>query len=410
MADLTSASLSRRDLLTALASMSVAAAFPARAADLRSASGVDVLAAAPEDLMTSPDKVLSLGEFEGLARRRLPPAHFGYLNSGADDDKTVRANLSAFDKWFIRPRRLVEVTRVDTSVELFGIRWPTPITLAPIGSQLMMHPDGELGTARAARAGNHLQILSTVATTPIEEVAKARGAGLWSQIYPTTQWDITQKLVRRAEAAGAAAMVITTDYPAPPNRETQFRGARMDTRDCRQCHINATEDLRRKPMYMGTQLTAEQFRASNLNWDLIARLRDVTSRRILLKGILTAEDAALCVKYGVDGVIVSNHGGRTMETGRGTLDCLSEIIATTQHKIPVLIDGGFRRGTDVFKALALGADAISIGRPYCWALAAFGEAGVARALQILRNEFDVTMRLAGVTSIKGITRQAIGAV
>jgi isopentenyl diphosphate isomerase/L-lactate dehydrogenase-like FMN-dependent dehydrogenase len=396
--------LKRREVLLGLAAAPWAAALSGY---IDEAHAAEVPA---DELATSADKVLSLSEFEALAKRRLPPAHFAYLASGADDDKTVRANLNAFDKWFIRPRRMVDVTNVDTSVNLFGVRWPTPISLAPIGSQGMMHPDGELGTARAARAANHLQILSTVATTSVEDVAKVRGDGLWFQVYPTTQWAITEKLVKRADAAGCAAVVITADYPAPPNRETQFRGARVDSRDCTQCHTGATGDLRRRPMYAGTEVTTENFRASNLNWDVVARLRDTTSKRVLIKGILTAEDAVLCVKYGVDGLIVSNHGGRAMETGRGTLDCLSEIVTAAKHRLPVIIDGGFRRGTDIFKAFALGADAISIGRPYCWALAAFGEAGVARALQIIRTEFETTMRLAGVTSIKGITAQAIGRV
>lgn len=162
-------------------------------------------------------------------------------------------------------------------------------------------------------------------------------------------------------------------------------------------------------MYLGTGVTAEKFRASNLTWDVVARLRDLTSQRLLIKGILTGEDAQQCVRYGVDGIIVSNHGGRSIETGRATLDCLPEVARVVARRFPVLVDSGFRRGTDLFKGLALGADAICIGRPYIWGLAAFGEAGVARALQLLRNELESVMRLAGTTTLASITRQAIGA-
>jgi 4-hydroxymandelate oxidase len=362
-----------------------------------------------QDLISSPEQALDVFELEAIARQRLPPAHFGYLASGADDDKTLKANRDAFDKWYIRPRRMIDVTTVDTSVSLFGTHWPTPIVLAPIGSQRAFHREGELASARAARTHNHLQILSSVTSTPIEEVAKARGAPLWFQLYPTTRWEIAQRLVHRADAAGTAAIVVTADYPTSPNRETQFKAARMDPRDCKQCHTDPTGDLQRKPMYLGTGVTAEEFRASNLTWDAVARLRDLTSQRLLIKGILTAEDARQCVRYGVDGIIVSNHGGRSMESGRATLDCLPEIVRVVARRIPVLVDSGFRRGTDLFKGLALGADAICIGRPCIWGLAAFGEAGVARALELVRTELESVMRLAGITSLPAITRQAIGA-
>lgn len=360
-------------------------------------------------LISSPEQALDVFEFEAVARQRLPPAHFGYLASGADGDKTLKANRDAFDKWYIRPRRMIDVTTVNTSLSLFGTHWPTPIVLAPVGSQRAFHAEGELASARAARAHNYLQILSSVTTTSVEEVTKARGAPLWFQLYPTTRWEITQTLVRRVNAAGTAAIVVTVDYPTSPNRETQFKAARLDSRDCKQCHTDPTGDLQRKPMYLGTGVTAKEFWASNLTWDAVARLRDLTSQRLLIKGILTAEDAQQCIRYGVDGVIVSNHGGRSMETGRATLDCLPEIVRVVARRIPVLVDGGFRRGSDLFKGLALGADAICIGRPYIWGLAAFGEAGVARALELLRTELESVMRLAGTTTLPAITRQAIGA-
>ena len=239
----------------------------------------------------------------------------------------MQANRSAFDRWYLRPGRMVDVTHVDTSLELLGARWPTPIVLAPVGSQKAFHPDGELASARAARAANHLQILSSVTSTSIEEVGAARQTPLWYQLYPTSRWEIAAALVRRATAAGAAAIVVTVDYPGQPNRETQYKAARFDSRNCKQCHTDPTGDMRRKPMYSGTDVTIEEFYATNLTWDIIGRIRELTPRPILIKGILTAQDAAACVSHGADGVIVSNHGGRTIESLRGTISCLPEIVS-----------------------------------------------------------------------------------
>jgi isopentenyl diphosphate isomerase/L-lactate dehydrogenase-like FMN-dependent dehydrogenase len=362
----------------------------------------------PTDLITTADQALDIFELEAIARAKLPPAHFGYLASGSDDDRTVQSNRDAFDQWYLRPGRMVDVTQVDTGVELLGVRWPSPIVLAPVGSQKAFHPDGELASARAARAANHLQILSSVTSTSVEEVGAERGTPIWYQLYPTSRWEIGSALVRRAAAAGASAIVLTVDYPGQHNRETQYKAARLDARNCKQCHTDATGDMRRKPMYQGTDVTIEEFYAPNVTWDMIGKLREVTTLPILIKGILTGEDAAGCVSRGVDGVIVSNHGGRTIETLRGTLSCLPEVVSAVGGKIPVLIDGGFRRGTDILKALALGADAICVGRPYIWGLAAFGQAGVERALALLRAELERAMRYTGVTSLEAIRPSLLG--
>ncbi len=404
-APLTAASVSRRAFLYSLGAGSLVGAL-ASCSDRPAGTGGAGDAA---ELITRPEQALDIFELEEVARARLPAAHFGYLASGSDGDRTVQANRDAFDEWYLRPRRLVDVTSVDTSVTLLGEKWPTPIVMAPVGSQKAFHPDGELASARAARAANHLQILSSVTSTPIEEVGEARGSPLWYQLYPTSRWEIGAPIVRRATAAGAAAIVLTVDYPGLPNRETQHKAARLDTRNCKQCHTDPTGDMRRKPMYAGTDITYEEFFATNMTWDLIGRLREVTPRPVLIKGILTAEDAETCVRLGVDGIIVSNHGGRSLETARGTLRCLPEIASAVGGRIPVLIDGGFRRGTDILKALALGADAICVGRPYIWGLAAFGQAGVERALAILRTELEQGMRYTGVTSLQSITPGLVGA-
>ena len=361
-------------------------------------------------LISSPGEALSVFEFEPLAKKVLPPAHYGYLASGVDDDLTLRANREAFTKVQIRPRRLVDVSRVDLSTEILGTRWETPIVLAPVGSQRAFHAEGEVAVARAAKAKGHLQILSTMTTASVEDVTKAREAPIWYQLYPTARWSVTEALVRRAEAAGCPVVVLTVDLPVISNRETAAELARLDERECSVCHGEGSTYFRveRKPMFDGLDVRGlTDLSAPALTWDMISRLKRVTRMKVFLKGIVTREDATLAVENGADGVIVSNHGGRAEESARGTLESLPEVVEAVSGRIPVLIDSGFRRGTDIFKALALGADAICIGRPYLWGLAAFGQPGVEAVLEILRKELALAMRLAGVTSIRGITRDFV---
>jgi len=359
-------------------------------------------------LIASPNEALNVFDFESVARQKLPPAHFGFMATGVDDDATLRANREGFSKFQIRPRRLVDVSRVDTSTELFGITWRTPIILAPVGSQKAFHPEGEIAVARAAGARNHLQILSTAATASVEDVSSARGGPIWYQLYPTDTWRVTQALIRRAEAAGCPVLVLTVDLPAGRNTETQARFAREDTRPCASCHLPGWSGfLRRKPMFDGLDLTGVSLLSPALTWEFVRRVKGSTKMKLVLKGIETREDAELCVQNGVDGIIVSNHGGRAEESGRATIECLPEVIDAVQGKIPVLVDGGFRRGSDIFKALALGAKAICIGRPYTWGLAAFGQAGVEKVLDLLTREFELMMRHAGTTSLAKLNRSFI---
>jgi isopentenyl diphosphate isomerase/L-lactate dehydrogenase-like FMN-dependent dehydrogenase len=248
-------------------------------------------------------------------------------------------------------------------------------------------------------------------TASVEEVTAARGAPIWYQLYPTAKWAVTEALVRRAEAAGCPVLVLTVDLPVISHRETASELARLDERDCAACHEQGASTyfrVGRKPMFDGLDTSGlRDLDAPALTWDFIDRLRSLTSMKILLKGIVTREDAKLAVERGADGIIVSNHGGRAEESARGTIESLPEVVEAVGGRIPVLIDSGFRRGTDVFKALALGADAVAIGRPYLWGLAAFGQAGVEAVLDILRRELALAMRLAGVTSIGGITRDYV---
>lgn len=358
------------------------------------------------ELITSAEQALDVMEFEAVARKVLPPAHFAYLATGVDDDATVRINHEAYSHLEIRSRRLVDVKKLDTSVQLFGTTWETPIFLCPVSAMKAFHPEGEVAAAKAARSRHHLQILSTVASASVEEVTAARGAPVWQQLYPTNDWNVTRAIVKRAEAAGSPALVFTVDLHNDSNRETISRARRVDDRDCSVCHESGFAGYARtKPMFDGLDLSkVTGLHASNLTWDFVKRLKDATKMKLLLKGIVTREDARLAVEHGVDGIVVSNHGGRAEESLRSTIECLPEVVDAVKGKVPVLIDGGIRRGTDVFKALALGAIAVGIGRPYAWGLAAFGQPGVEAVLAIMRRELETIMRQAGTPSVAGITK------
>lgn len=385
----------RRDFLKFLAgSPLLAGLLPLRDAFLQTA----------DDVIKSPSEALNVFEFEAAARKALPPAHFGYMATGVDSDVTLKANREGFSHYQLRPRRLVDVSRVDMSTEIFGTKWDSPIVIAPVGSQKAFHPEGEIAVARAAQSLRTLQILSTVTTSSVEDVTAARGAPIWYQLYSTNKWEATEKIVKRAQAAGCPVLVFTVDLPVGRNTETQEVFARADTRQCANCHTPRPGlDYRRKPMFNGIDMSGLALSSPAHTWEVVKRLRDVTSMKLVLKGIETREDAALCVENGIDGIIVSNHGGRAEESGRATIDCLSEVIQAVGGRIPVLVDGGFRRGTDIFKALAMGARAVCIGRPYIWGLSAFGQPGVERVLQILRHELDLVMRQCGTRSLKEIT-------
>jgi 4-hydroxymandelate oxidase len=364
------------------------------------------------DLIDSVEEALDVFDLRAVAQQKLPPAHWGYMATGVDGDATLRANETGYQRLYLRPRRLVDVTTVDTRVRLFGREWNSPIVMSPVSGQLAFHPERELGSARAARSRDTLMVLSTVATAGVEEASEARGEPVWYQLYPTSRWDVTQALVARAERTGCPAIALTVDLPVDSNRLTATRLARTDSRDCSTCHGTAaqreTTYFAKKPMFQGLALTRSETRAPGLTWDFIRRLRDITKAKLLLKGIVTREDAALALAAGIDGLIVSNHGGRAEESGRATIDSLPEVVAAVGGKIPVLVDGGVRRGTDVFKALARGATAVGIGRPYVWGLAAFGQSGVEKTLDILRKELVVTMQLAGAPSIRQIGPASIG--
>jgi len=360
---------------------------------------------------------LDVFDFQTAAQKVVPPAHWGYLMTGVDGEDTLKANREGFSRYQLRTKRFVDVSRLDMSVELFGVKFNSPIVLCPVGSQRAFHRDGEVGAARAAQAKGNLQILSTQTTIGVEDVIKARGGPIWYQLYTTDNFDVTTKLVKRAELAGCTAVAVTVDLPAGRNTETMTRLQRTDTRNCATCHEDATGNLANprvgggtnanKPMFAGINTQGLGLTSPSLTWDFIKRLKDVTKMKVVIKGLETREDAAQAVEHGADGIIVSNHGGRATETGRGTIESVAEVAQAVRGRIPVLVDGGFRRGTDVFKALALGANAVGIGRPYIWGLGAFGQQGVERVLDILNNELRLAMVGCGTRSVKEITAGAI---
>ena len=360
------------------------------------------------ELISAAEQALDVFDLRVTAERTLPPAHYGYIATGVDGDVTLRANRSAFDRLQIRNRRLVGVEDVSTETTLLGTAMETPILVMPTGSQRAFHPDGELATARAAASQKHLMMLSTVSTTSVEDVTAARGAPIWYQLYPTSRWEITQKLLRRAEGAGCPVVVLTVDLPVSSNRLSLSRWIKRDRRDCAQCHASGDSygsqntTFTRKPMFDGTGLQDSDFNTPMLTWEFVDRLKAATPMKVVVKGIVTAEDAARCVSHGVDGIVVSNHGGRAEESGRGTIESLPEVVGAARGRVPVILDSGVRRGTDIFKALALGADAVGIGRPYLWGLGAFGQAGVEAVLRILRAELRTVMAIAGARTIAEI--------
>jgi 4-hydroxymandelate oxidase len=350
---------------------------------------------------------LDVFDFEPVARKNIPPAHWGYLVSGVDGEETLRANRDAFARYQLRARRFIDVSKIDTSVELFGTRFASPIILCPLGAQKAFHPEGEIAVARAAKARGHLQILSTVTSTGVEDVIAARGAPVWFQLYTTSSFEITRKLVKRAEAAGCPAVAVTVDLPAGRNIETAARLARTDTRTCTSCHAPAGSGVFTRPMFSRLDTAGLNLVSASLTWDFIKRLKDVTRMKILIKGLESGADASLAVANGADGIIVSNHGGRATDTGRGTLECLPEVVAEVHGRVPVIVDGGVRRGTDALKALALGATAVGIGRPYIWGLGAYGQAGVDRVLELLDKELTLAMVGVGARNLREITRATI---
>lgn len=348
-----------------------------------------------------PLRPANLAGYESLAEEKLARSVFDYYAGGADDEMTLRANRRAFGRYMLRPRVLVDVSDVDARVRVLDDEIHFPVLLAPTAFQRLADTDGELATARAAAAAGTIMVASTLSTYPIEEIAAAApGALLWFQLYVFRDRGITEELVRRAEAAGCRAICLTASVPVQGNRErdmhnrfqlplgvemANFRGMRQAT----------FPDTRGSGLLA---FIAAEFDPS-LTWEAVEWLRSITRLPVLVKGVITPQDAVLAVEHGAGGIIVSNHGGRQLDGAEATLRALPRVAEAVAGRVPVLVDGGIRRGTDVIKAVLLGARAVLIGRPYLWGLAAAGQPGVEHVLEILHGEVVRTLALLGAASV-----------
>lgn len=362
-----------------------------------------------DGLVQSASEALDVFDMQRVAQANVPHAHYGYIMAGVDGEQTYANNRAALERIYLRARRLVDTSNLDTSVNILGREWPTPIMIAPCGSQRGFHPDGELAVARAARERTHLQTLSTVASTAVEEVNEARGEPVWYQLYAPSYWPAAQALVERTRAAGCPTIVLTVDLLGGSNRINLERYRRTDDRDCRGCHIRGGEADPIKPNLRGLPRgSADGTAGTSMTWEYIDRLREITDQNIVVKGLMTREDAELAVRHGIDAIWVSNHGGRAEDSGRATIDALPEIADAIGGRMPVIVDSGFRRGSDIVKAIARGADAVAVGRPYLWGLGAFGQEGVERVLQILTRELQITMRAIGAPTLDALGPHSVG--
>ncbi len=344
-------------------------------------------------------ELVCLADFEAAARERMSVTAYEYIASGAADEITIRWNREAFDKLALRPRVLVDVERIDTSVELFGQKLDFPILLAPTALHRLVHPEGEVETARGAGVAKATFVVSSFSTRRFEDIAHATSEPLWFQLYDLAKdrHGLVRDLVQELKGLGCRALCVTVDAPVVGARNRQARA-----------HFRIPDDFdtpyydrKKAKLYAGLPVMG------SFTWDDIAWLRSTTDLPLLLKGILNPEDADLAIRSGVNGLIVSNHGGRCLDTLPATISVLPQIIERVARRVPVLVDGGVRRGTDVMKAVALGAKAVLIGRPYLYGLAAGGASGVSKVVEVLRNEFTMAMALTGRRSLAEIDRSVV---
>jgi 4-hydroxymandelate oxidase len=394
----------RREFLKFLAASPYVAALGGVTAFLRQ-SGLAQTSPAAAEVIASPVEALNVFDFEEAAHRKVRNSHWAFMVSGVDDDATLRANREGYQHIQLRPRRLRDATKVDMRVELFGTVYNSPIFLCPTSAHKAFSPDGEEGVARAAKARGTLQFLSSASSTGVEDVNKALGRPVWQQIYAPSAWNACEKLLRRVEAAGCTVIALTVDNTTGRNSETYRRTRPKDIKPCAACHVGEPfTDIHENPMYDGIDMTGLTNVNPAMDWDFADRIRKFWKGKFLIKGIDTREDARLAIEHGLDGILVSNHGGRATETSRATIEALPEVVAEVNGRIPVFVDGGIRRGTDAFKALALGAKAVGIGRPYLWGLGAFGQAGVDRVIEILQGELKLAMGNCGTQTVAEINR------
>ena len=340
---------------------------------------------------------INVSDYEALAQTVLPKPVWDYYSGGSEDEITLRANREGFARLRLRPRVLVDVSTIDTRTTAIGAPISMPIIIAPSASQRMAHPDGELAMARAAGTAETIMIVSTVANHTLEEIASVATSPLWLQLYVYRDRDVSAMLVQRAHAAGYRAIVLTVDLPYLGKRERERRNNFVIP----------------PPPYLAANFTGRYATGSEmsplLTWEAVSWLRSLSPLPVLLKGIVTAEDALLAVEHGVDGIIVSNHGGRQLDSEVSTIEALPEIVEAVAGRCEIYMDGGIRRGTDIVKALALGARAVLVGRAPLWGLAVNGQQGIEHVLQILREELELSMALCGKPRLADIDRSLVKA-
>jgi len=371
-------------------------------------------------VIKSVKEALNVFDFDPAARAKLSTAHYTFITDGSFNNETLLANRAGFAKYEIRLRRLTGITKVDQSVRIFGRTWESPIFFSPVGRMNAYYPNGAATVARAAKSTGTLQILAgsaAILADPkiFDDVIAARGEPVW---FAGLGDSLTVPVIQRVESLGCPVLVWTVDDGGANTigaRSIQRAGVRdlnraADDR-CDGCHDGLPQVSRVQaaaPMdVMGAVGALMGENSVKLSWDDVKRVRDLTKLKLVLKGIVTREDAALAVKHGIDGVIVSNHGGHEDASGRGTIESLPEVLEGAAGKIPVLIDSGFRGGADVFKALALGATAVGIGRPHIWGLSSFGQEGVETVVALLRRELQVMMAQSGAASVGQIRRDSL---
>jgi isopentenyl diphosphate isomerase/L-lactate dehydrogenase-like FMN-dependent dehydrogenase len=351
---------------------------------------------------------INLFEYEPLAKARLDPAAYDYYAGGAEDELTLRENRAAYARIKLRPRVLVDVSRVATGTTVLGVPVGMPILVPPMAYQRLAAPEGELATARAAGDAGTIMAVSTLATASLEEIAGATSGPLWFQLYVYKDRTVSEALVRRAEVAGYRALVLTVDTPLLGRREADERNGFGLPAHLHMSNFAGRDEAR--PTEPGVSALALHTLAEfdpSLTWEALDWMRSITRLPVVVKGILTHEDADLAARHGAAGVVVSNHGGRQLDTAVATIEALPEVAEAVAGRCEVYVDGGIRRGTDVLKALALGARAVLIGRPVLWGLGAGGSDGVIRMVDLIRGELVSAMGHTGVTSARNVPRDVI---
>jgi 4-hydroxymandelate oxidase len=356
-----------------------------------------------------PHPPLNLDDYEDLASEAMPRMGFDYYAGGSDDEHTLYENQTAYSRIALHYRVLVDVSRRDPATTVLGTPLSMPILVAPTAFHRLAHVDGELATVRAAGAAGTVMILSTLSTTPVEDVCAAATGPVWFQLYVYKDREATLGLVRRAEAAGCTALVLTVDAPLLGRRERDVRNGFHLPPGMSVANLlpAGMDKLAARMGDSGLAAYVADLLDPSLSWKDLDWLASITDLPLLVKGIVRPDDAVRAVEHGAAGVVVSNHGGRQLDTSPATIEVLPRIADAINGRSQILVDGGIRRGTDVVKALARGADAVLIGRPILWGLAADGEAGVGHVLQILRDELDRAMALCGAPTIADITRDLV---